>query len=57
MSKHNFVESEGHGSESNVVVYCTWCGLVVWSFLERTIAAELQKEAECSCPATTGEKK
>lgn len=32
MGKHNFVESAKHGNDYQVVIYCTWCGKVVWNF-------------------------
>lgn len=32
MSKHNFIESKSYGTKYDVVIYCTWCGLVVWDF-------------------------
>lgn len=32
MSKHNFVESQEHGDEWQVIIYCTWCGKVAWHF-------------------------
>lgn len=30
--KHNFVESSRHFGEFHRVIYCTWCGLVVWNW-------------------------
>lgn len=50
MSKHLFVESSEHGSEYAVVIYCQWCGKVVWDF-NRTdkSVSELQESTPTGC--------
>lgn len=32
MSKHNFIESSDQFGEYARLIYCTWCGRVVWHF-------------------------
>lgn len=52
LGRHNFIESDHHGSNYDVIIYCTWCGVVVWDFnRSQTSLKELQENAEKSCKA------
>jgi hypothetical protein len=48
--RHNFVESAGHGNEYNVVIYCKWCGKVIWHFNKSDKSVEVhQKDIKEPC--------
>lgn len=50
MSKHNFVESKSHGNDFQVVIFCTWCGKVVWDFNRNDKSVkELQQSVKEPC--------
>lgn len=53
MSKHNFVQSSEKFGEYTSIIYCTWCGLVVWDFNknEKTDLkqSDLQKNVGKAC--------
>lgn len=58
MSKHYFKESKalGDSPEFYRIVYCEWCGIVVWDFNNTKQALqELQKNAQTSCKANEAE--
>lgn len=49
MSKHNFIESSDR-YEYHRIIFCTWCGLVVWHFNHRDISIkDLQTKVGESC--------
>lgn len=49
MSLHNFIESNKHSS-GHPVIYCGWCGVVVWSFGFTDYSVEtLQKNVGQPC--------
>lgn len=50
MSKHNFIESREHGGKYDVIIYCTWCGKVVWDFNRNEVSvAKLQSTVKEPC--------
>lgn len=50
MSKHYFHESKGVGSNPQFyrIIYCEWCGLVVWDF-NSVAKRELQAKVGKPC--------
>lgn len=54
MGKHNFQETSHQTKESDYhrIIYCVWCGIVVWDF-NKSVASlkELQAKAGSECPA------
>ncbi len=50
MSKHNFIESTDKFGEFYRLIYCTWCGMVVWNFnASDESVVELQKRVGETC--------
>lgn len=49
MSKHNFIESSER-YEYHRIIFCEWCGLVVWHFNYRDMSkTELQAKVGQPC--------
>ena len=55
MGKHNFMESSPRFDAYHRVIFCQWCGVVVWDFNknEKTDVkqSDLQKNAQTVCKA------
>lgn len=51
MSKHLFIETTTKVKDSQYhrLIYCQWCGLVVWNFNKYEGSLELQKKVGKPC--------
>lgn len=48
--RHNFIETTDKFGEFHRLIYCTWCGLVVWDFNGRESSVEnLQLKVGSPC--------
>lgn len=58
MSKHFFMETKALGDkpEYHRVIYCQWCGLVVWDFNKDLLTnCEFQRKSGETCKANLRE--
>lgn len=54
MNKHNFVESSGAFGVYHRIIYCNWCGVVIWNFNRTEDSVKiLQLNAQTVCKANT----